>query len=113
MTVYQSIIRNKSCAQLKKIKKKLQRLFKRYDLEIIVESNQKIVNYLDVTLNLKDGTFRRYYKLDGKIKYIIHKTITRQILSNTKVDHQTYALLKSYSKDQQQTTKIITIIWIK
>ena len=53
-----AIFRNKSGTQLEKIKKKLQRLFKEYDLEITAESNQKIVNYLDVTLNLKDGTFR-------------------------------------------------------
>ena len=57
-----AVFRNKSGTQLEKIKKKLQRLFKEYDLEIIAESNQKIVNYLDVTLNLKDGTFRPYHK---------------------------------------------------
>ena len=34
------------------------------------ESNQKIVNYLDVTLNLKDGTFRSYHKPDDQIQYI-------------------------------------------
>ena len=48
----------------------MQRLFKEYDLEIIAESNQKIVNYLDVTLNLKDGTFRPYHKLGDQMQYI-------------------------------------------
>ena len=48
----------------------MQRLFKEYDLEIAAESNQKIVNYLDVTLNLKDGTFRPYHKPDDQIQYI-------------------------------------------
>ena len=43
-----SIFRNKSGTQLEKIKKKLQRLFKEYDLEITAEGNQKIVKYLDV-----------------------------------------------------------------
>ena len=66
-----AVFRNKSGTQLEKIKKKLQRLFKEYDLEIIAESNQKIVNYLDVTLNLKDGTFRPpYHKPDDQIRYI-------------------------------------------
>ena len=41
-----SIFRNKSDTQLEKIKKKLQRLFKEYDLEITADSNQKLVNYL-------------------------------------------------------------------
>ena len=40
----------------------MQRLLKEYNLEITAESNQKIVNYLDVTLNFKDGTFRPYHK---------------------------------------------------
>ena len=37
------IFRNKHGTQLEKIKKKLQRLFKEYDLEITTESNQKIL----------------------------------------------------------------------
>ena len=36
----------------------------------MVESNPKIVNYLDVTLNLKDGTFRPYHKPSDQIQYI-------------------------------------------
>ena len=52
------------------MKKKLQRLFKEYDLEITAESNLKIVNYLDVTFNLKDGTFRTYHKPDDQMQYI-------------------------------------------
>ena len=46
-----SIFRNKSGPQLEKMKKKLQRLFKEYDLEVTAESNLKIVNYLDATFN--------------------------------------------------------------
>ena len=65
-----AVFRNKSGTHLEKIKKKLQRLFKEYDLEIIAESNLKIVNYLDVTLNLKDGTFRPYHKPGDQIQYI-------------------------------------------
>ena len=65
-----SIFRNKSGTQLEKMKKKLQRLFKEYDLEIAAESNLKIVNYLDVTFNLNDGTFRLYHKPDDQIQYI-------------------------------------------
>ena len=40
-----AIFRNKSGTQLEKVKKKLQRLSKEYDLEITAESNQKIENY--------------------------------------------------------------------
>ena len=65
-----AVFRNKSGTHLEKIKKELQRLFKEYDLEIIAESNQKIVNYLGVTLNLKDGTFRPYHKPGHQMQYI-------------------------------------------
>ena len=46
-----SIFRNKSGPQLGKMKKKLQRLFKEYELEVTAENNLKIVNYLDATFN--------------------------------------------------------------
>ena len=65
-----AVFRNKSDTELKIIKKKLQRLFKEYDLEIIAESNKNIVNYLDVTLNLKDGTFRLDHKSGDQMQYI-------------------------------------------
>ena len=44
--------------QLETIKKSLQKTFKDFGLEIAAESNLRIVNYLDVTLNLNDGSFR-------------------------------------------------------
>lgn len=45
-----SVFRDKSGTRFKKIKTNLQKFVKEYDLEISVKSNQKIVNYLDVTL---------------------------------------------------------------
>ena len=41
-----------------------------YSLEIIAESNLKIINYLDVTFKLKDGTFRPYHKPGDQMQYI-------------------------------------------
>ena len=54
---------------------KLQRLFKEYNLGITAESDQKIANYLDVTLNLKDGTFKPYHKPEDQIQYIYTESI--------------------------------------
>ena len=43
----------------------------------------KIVNYLDVTFNLKDGTYKSYTKPNNEIKYIHknpnHPSVIRQI----------------------------------
>ena len=48
----------------------MQRLFKEYNLEVTAESNRKIVNYLDINLSLKGGTFRGYVKSDDQIQYM-------------------------------------------
>ena len=52
------------------IKKNFQSLFNKYRLEIIIGCNKKVVDYLDVTFNLKDGIYTPYRKLDNKITYI-------------------------------------------
>ena len=44
--------------------------FKDFGLEILAESNLRIINYLDVTLNLNDGSFRPCDKSDDIIQYI-------------------------------------------
>ena len=56
--------------QLERIKKILQKTFKEFGLEIVAESNLRIVNYLDVTLKLNDGSFRPCDKPDDIIQYI-------------------------------------------
>ena len=56
--------------QLERIKKILQKTFKEFGLEIVAECNLRIVNYLDVTLNLNDGSFRPCQKPDDIIQYI-------------------------------------------
>ena len=56
--------------QLERIKKSLENAFKDFGLEIVAESNLRIVNYLDVTLNLNDGSFRPCDKPDDIIQYI-------------------------------------------
>ena len=62
-----SVFKNKSGTQVEKIKKNFQKTFKDFGLEIVAESNLKIVNYLDVTLNLNNGSFKPYYKPDDII----------------------------------------------
>ena len=52
-----SIFKNWSGLQMEKIKKRLQKVFKNNGLDIIIACNMKIVNYLNVTFNLNDGTY--------------------------------------------------------
>ena len=54
----------------KKLRKHPQKVFKDNGLDVIIECNMTLVNYLDVTFNLDDGTYRPYQKPDNKIQYI-------------------------------------------
>ena len=45
-------------------------MFKQKGLQIITECNLKAVNYLDVTFNLNDGSYRLYRKPNDETHYI-------------------------------------------
>ena len=53
-----------------RLKKEFQRIFREKGLEIVIECNKKVENYLSVTLNLNDGTFKPYRKPEDEINYI-------------------------------------------
>jgi hypothetical protein len=65
-----AVFKNISRPQSEKIKKDFQKTFQNHGLEIVIECNVKIVNYLDVTLNLTNGTFQPYRKPDNITSYI-------------------------------------------
>ena len=83
-----AIFKNVSGSKAEKTKKDIQKLFKDIHLNITIQCNLKIVNYLDVTFNLSSATYRPFCKTNYEITYI-HKesnnppSILRQIsLSN-------------------------------
>ena len=67
-----AVLKNVSGPQSEKIKKEFQKHFKNHNLEIVIQCNMKVVNYLDVTLDLNSGTFQPYHKPDSEINYV-HK----------------------------------------
>ena len=79
-----AIFKNVSGSKAEKIKKDIQKLFKGNHLNITIQCNLKIVNYLDVTFNLSNATYRPFCKPNNEIAYI-HKesnhppSILRQI----------------------------------
>ena len=64
------VLRNLSGPEKERTKKKIIKLFKDHDLTITAEININIVNYLDVQLNITDGTFRPYRKPNNDPVYI-------------------------------------------
>ena len=67
-----AVLKNKSRLQSVQVKKNTQKIFKKNGLDIIIQWNMKILNYLDVTFNLNDETHKPYMKRSNEIKYI-HK----------------------------------------
>ena len=65
-----AVFKNTSGPQNERIKKELQTIFKENGLTIEIQCNKKIVDYLDVTLNLNDGSFKPYRKPDDETNYI-------------------------------------------
>ena len=62
-----AVFRNTSGPPAEKIKKYF---FRKNNLNIIVKCNLKIVDYLDVTLNLSDGSYEPFHKPNSEINYI-------------------------------------------
>ena len=67
-----AVLKKKSGPQSEQVKKNIQKIFKENGLDIILQCNMKVVDYLDVTFNLNGGTYKPYAKPNNEIKYI-HK----------------------------------------
>ena len=65
-----AIFKNCSGLQMEKIKKSQQKVFKNNGLDVTAECNMKVVNYLDVTFNLNDGTYQPYQNPANILQYI-------------------------------------------
>ena len=65
-----SVFRNISGQQAEKHKKIIQKIFKDKGSQTIIQSNLKVVHYLDKTLNLNDGTYKPSHKPNQKTTYI-------------------------------------------
>ena len=65
-----AVFKNISGPQAEKIKKDFQKVFKDNGLDIVIKCNMKIVDYLDVTLNLNDGSYRPFRKPNDETNYI-------------------------------------------
>ena len=65
-----AVFKNMSGPESERVKKDIQKIFKDKGLDIIIQCNLKIVDYLDLTFNLNDGSYRPYRKPDDETSYI-------------------------------------------
>ena len=64
------ILRNVNGQQIDRIHKNIIKTFKDIGFAIDVETNLKIVDFLDTTFNLNNGTYRPYKKPNDLLLYI-------------------------------------------
>lgn len=69
-----ALLRNTNGPKAERLKKLLTKLFLDNNLKISIQANLQIVDYLDVTFNLKDNTFRPFRKPNDKPLYINAKS---------------------------------------
>ena len=67
-------VKNLSGPQTERLKKDFQNIFNENGLKIVIQCNLKVVDYLDVTFNLNDGSFKPYRKPNDETIYIDAKS---------------------------------------
>ena len=67
-----AVFKNKSGPESEKNKKPIQSIFRENKLKITIQCNLNIVDYLDVTFNPTDSSYRPFNKTNNEINYI-HK----------------------------------------
>ena len=66
------VFKNKSGPESEKIKKSIQGIFRYNELKTTIQRNLELVDYLDITFNLTDSSYRPFNKTNNEINYI-HK----------------------------------------
>ena len=94
------LLRNASGPQSERTSKNITREFKRQGLNICISTNLKICNFLDVTLNLTDGTYCPYRKPNNETFYIDNNKTPTCSHRPTNIRH----FLKQRTLQQSQTT---------
>ena len=64
------VLNNKNGQQTDRTRKKIVKIFKDTDFSIDITTNLVEVNFLDVTFNLLNETYRPYRKPNDELKYI-------------------------------------------
>ena len=65
-----AILRNKSLSDANRLAKKLHAEFNRLGLRITVYQGLKVINFLEVTLDLNNGSYHPYIKPNNQTKYV-------------------------------------------
>eukprot|EP00794_Sanderia_malayensis_P019680 gene19680-biopygen13943 len=65
-----AVLRNTTSSKADRLRKDITKIFQEHGLRITVQTNLKVVDYLDITLNLNNETFKPYRKPNDTPMYI-------------------------------------------
>ena len=85
-------------------KKKMCKIFKENGLNIAVECNSAITNFLDVTFDLKSATYYLYRKQNNEISYI-HKQLKAKLYMISYIHKQLKAKLYMHAQYEKCDSK--------
>ena len=81
--------------QAEKAKQDICKTFQENGLKITIEVNKKVVNSLDVTLDLNSGQYKPYMKPNNKLQYVsIESNHPPAVLKNIHASHQLISCIK-------------------
>ena len=73
------LMRNKNGQKTDRIRKQVIKIFKEIGFKIAIKTNLKVVDFLDITFNLSNGTYKPY----RKTPLTIRPQINNQLLTST------------------------------
>ena len=98
---FQSIAIKYLQSQVNRIAKKLIAIFKQVGLKITIDQSTKTANFLDVTFNLNDGSYRPYSKPNNVTNYV-HKNSNHPQNIIKAIPKSINQRLSSISRDENQ-----------
>ena len=113
-----AILKNTSGPAAENLKKKIQKLFTEKDLDIIVQCNLKITNYLDMTRNLNNGSYSPYRKPTKKptifplIQTTLHQSLKKfhgQLKKDSQFCHHQKIFFRSQPFTMRNAQKTVDI----
>ena len=106
-----ALLKNLNGQGTDKVRKNIIRVFKDIGFSLEIETNLKEVDFLDVSLNLRNGTYRPYKKPNDRLLYIHslsnHPPNVIKQISNSIQDCQKTCLIRRYSTQQNGNMKML------
>ena len=92
-------ISNAAPRDTEKIKKGICRVFNQNGLRITIEANKQIINFLDVTFNLNNSTYRPFTKPNTTLQYV-HRESNHPPITTKNIPAGINRRLSSLSSDK-------------